>query len=164
MQEQKHFSGAKYSKGLAPITKGFAKANLGGAVFDYLAYSGGVVIINGTAVMTLYRKQRTTVYNATEAKLDAAAKLSDLVFWLRIYMEDMSLPYHTPVPIGEDNSAAQIIDHAGKMFVIYPLRCKLFRNTFTIMVKYLSTMCLLLTIMQTTSQKLYPLLPIVPIA
>lgn len=68
--------------------------------------------------MTLYSKQRTAVYNTTEAKLDSATKLSDLVFWLRIYMEDMSLPYHTPVPIGEDNSAAQIIVHAGKMFVI----------------------------------------------
>ena len=51
VQEQKHFSGVKQaSQGLAPITKEFANSNFGGAVFDRLAYSGGVVMINVTAV------------------------------------------------------------------------------------------------------------------
>jgi hypothetical protein len=62
-------------------------------VFDRLAYSGGVIMINDTAVITLCRKQSTTAYNTTEAELDApATTLSKHVLWLRIYMEDMSIP------------------------------------------------------------------------
>ena len=72
-------------------------------------------MINGTAVITLCRKQSTTAYNTTEAELDAGTTLCKHVLWLRIYMEDMSLPYHTPIAIGEDNTAAQIIAHAGKL-------------------------------------------------
>ena len=95
---------------MAPPTQSFADANFGSAVFDRLAYAGEV-----TLIITLCRKQSTTAYNTTEAELDAATTLSKHVLWLRIYMENMSLPYHTPVPIGEDNSAAQIIAHAGKL-------------------------------------------------
>ena len=76
-------------------------------VFDRLAYSGGVIMINDTAVITLCRKQSTTAYNTTEAELDApATTLSKHVLWLRIYMEDMSIPCHDAISIGEDNSAA----------------------------------------------------------
>jgi hypothetical protein len=49
-------------------------------------------MINDTAVITLCRKQSTTAYNTTEAELDAAITLSKHVLWLRIYMEDMSIP------------------------------------------------------------------------
>jgi hypothetical protein len=50
-------------------------------------------MINDTAVITLCRKQSTTAYNTTEAELDApATTLSKHVLWLRIYMEDMSIP------------------------------------------------------------------------
>ena len=90
LQEQKHFSGVKASQGSAPITKGFA---------NRLAYSGGVVMINGTAVITLCHKQSTTAYNTTEAELDAGTTLCKHVLWLRIYMEDISLPYHTPINV-----------------------------------------------------------------
>ena len=101
---------------MAPLTQDFADANFVGAVLDRLAYPGRVILINGTAIFTLCRKQSTTSYNTTEAELDAATTLSKHVLWLlRIYMEDISLPYHAPVPIGEDNSAAQIIAHAGKL-------------------------------------------------
>ena len=61
-------------------------------VFDRLAYSGGVIMINDTAVITLCRKQSTTAYNTTEAELHAAITLSKHVLRLRIYMEDMSIP------------------------------------------------------------------------
>ena len=115
LQDQNHFSGVKSTSCMAPLTQGFADANFGGAVFDRLAYSGGVVLINGTAIITLCHKQSTTAYNTTEAELDAATTLSKHVLWLRIYMEDMSLLYHAPVPTGEDNSAAQIIAHAGNL-------------------------------------------------
>ena len=116
LQEQKHFSNiSKPLLGIAPTTKGYADANFGGAIFDRLAYAGGVIMINDTAVLTLCRKQSTTAYNTTEAELDAATTLSKHVLWLRIYMEDMSIPYHDAISIGEDNSAAQIIAHAGKL-------------------------------------------------
>jgi hypothetical protein len=59
--------------GIAPTTKGYADANFGGAIFDRLAYSGGVIMINDTAVITLCSKQSTTAYNTTEAELDAPA-------------------------------------------------------------------------------------------
>ena len=116
LQDQKHFSGVQSTPCMAPLTQGFADANFVGAVFDRLAYSGKVVLINGTAIFTLCRKQSTTSYNTTETELDAATTFSKHVLWLlRIYMEDISLPYHAPVPIGEDNFAAQIIAHAGKL-------------------------------------------------
>ena len=61
LQEQKHFSNiSKPLLGIAPTTKGYADANFGGAIFDRLAYSGGVIMINDTAVITLCRKQSTT--------------------------------------------------------------------------------------------------------
>ena len=72
-------------------------------------------MINDTAVITLCCKQSTTAYNTTEAELDAAITLSKHVLRLRIYMEDMSIPYHDAISIGEDNSAAQIIVHASKL-------------------------------------------------
>ena len=55
--------------------------------------------INGNAIFTLSRKQSTTANNRTEAELNAATTLSKHVLWIRIYMEDMSLPYHAPVPL-----------------------------------------------------------------
>jgi Reverse transcriptase (RNA-dependent DNA polymerase) len=106
---QKHFPT------IAPETIGYADANFGGALFDRIAHSGGVVMINGTAVITVCRKQSTTAYNTTEAELDAATTLSKHILWLRLYMDDMNIPYHNAVTIGEDNTAAQIIAHAGKL-------------------------------------------------
>ena len=35
--------------------------------------------------------------------------------WLHIYMGDICIPYHNIFPVGEDNSVAQIIAHAGKL-------------------------------------------------
>ncbi len=59
-----------------PDTVGFADANFGGAVFDHQTYSGGVLLI-GTAVVTICRKQCTTAFfNATaEAEFDAASTI-----------------------------------------------------------------------------------------
>ena len=60
-------------------------------------------------------KVHQQAYNTTEAELDAATTLSKHVLWLHIYMEDISIPYHDAIAIREDNSAAQIIAHAGKL-------------------------------------------------
>ena len=53
------------------MAKVYADTNFGGGMFDRLTYSGGVVLINGMAVIILCRMQSTT-YNTTEAKLEAA--------------------------------------------------------------------------------------------
>ncbi len=68
--DQKYFSVGP------PHTSAFADANFGGAVFDRQAYSGGVVLVNGTAVITVCSKQSTTAYNTTQAGLDAASKMA----------------------------------------------------------------------------------------
>lgn len=107
--EEKHFCS------LAPTTEGQVDANFGGAVFDRLAYSGGVILMNGTAVVTVCAKQSTTAYNTTEAELDAATTISKRVQWIRIFLADLGFPYEDAIPIGEDNRAAQTIAHAGKL-------------------------------------------------
>ena len=77
LQEQKQFSIiSKPLLGIAPTTKGYADDYFGGDIFDRLAYSGGVIMINDTAVITLCRKQSSTADNTTEAELDAATTLS----------------------------------------------------------------------------------------
>jgi hypothetical protein len=50
--------------GIAPTTKGYADANFGGAIFERLAYSGGVIMINDTAVITLLVPQKK--YNSIQ--------------------------------------------------------------------------------------------------
>ena len=106
---QKHFSSGP------PATIGYADANFGGAVFDRQAYSGGVILMNGTAVITVCCKQSTTAYNTTEAELDAASTVTKRVLWLRAFIDDLGLAYDRPIFIGEDNVAAQLIAHAGKL-------------------------------------------------
>ncbi len=61
--EQKHFS-----QGL-PTTIGYADTNFGVAVFERHAYSGGVIMKDGTAVITVCCKQSTAAYNTTEHNL-----------------------------------------------------------------------------------------------
>ncbi len=106
---QKHFSSGP------PPTTGFADANFGGAVFDRQAYSGGVVMMNGTAVITVCCKQSTTAYNTTEAELDAVSTVVKRVLWLRAFMDDLGFTYSDAIFVGEDNTAAKMIAHAGKL-------------------------------------------------
>ncbi len=92
----------------------FLRMNCGGAIFDRLAYTGGALLINGTAVVTVCTKQHTA-YNTTEAELEAATKMGKRVQWLRIFLEDIGLSCDQPIFIGEDNLALKTIAHAGKL-------------------------------------------------
>ncbi len=98
--KQKHFSQG------TPATIGYADANFGGAVFDHQAYSGGVILMNGTAVITICCKQSTTAYNTTEVELDAATTMTKRVLWLRAFLDDIGMPHDPPIRVGEDNKAA----------------------------------------------------------
>jgi hypothetical protein len=46
--------------------------------------------------------------------MDAANRVGKGHRWVRLYMEDLELPFETPIPAAEDNSATRIIAQTGK--------------------------------------------------
>ena len=80
-----------------------------------MAYTGGVLLINGTAVVTVYTKPHTAAYNTTEAEVEAVTPMGKQLQWLRIFLDDMGLPYDQPIFISEGDLAARTIANAGKL-------------------------------------------------
>jgi hypothetical protein len=64
--------------------------------------------------------------------MDAATRLGKGHRWVRLYMEDLGLPFTAPIPAAEDNAATRIIAHTGKIT----------RNTRHIALKTLSLQAL----------------------
>jgi hypothetical protein len=47
--------------------------------------------------------------------MDAANRIGKGHRWVRLYMDDLGLPFETPIPAAEDNSATRMIAHTGKI-------------------------------------------------
>jgi hypothetical protein len=97
-----------------PLTEGFVDAGFG-SIYETVGFTGAVILMSGTAVWWLCKKQATLAYSTTESELYAATEISKFVKWLRVLMADVGLPYHTAIVVGEDNEAARQIGHAGKV-------------------------------------------------
>jgi hypothetical protein len=80
-----------------------------------MATTGGSIEMSGTTVIQICKKQDTMAENSTEAEIEAAAFLGKILRWLVLFMSDLGVPFHGPIPIAEDNSATRIIAHSGKI-------------------------------------------------
>jgi hypothetical protein len=97
-----------------PLTDGFIDAGFG-SIYETVGFTGALILMFGTAVWWLCKKQATLAYSTTESELYAATEISKFIKWLRVLMADVGLPYRTAIVIGEDNEAARQIGHAGKV-------------------------------------------------
>jgi hypothetical protein len=86
----------------------------------------------GTCVFPLCCKADTNADNTTESGMDAANRAGKGMRWMRLYMDDIGLPFEAPIPAAKDNAATQIIAHTGKIT----------RNTRHIALKTLSLQAL----------------------
>jgi hypothetical protein len=69
----------------------------------------------GTCVFPLCCKAETHADNTTESEMDAANRLGKGHQWMRLYMDDLGLPFTAPIPAAEDNAATRMIAHTGKI-------------------------------------------------
>jgi hypothetical protein len=99
-----------------PQIEGKMDANHG-SVFETIGYSGILLFMLKTAVFFLSKKQATNAYNTAESELYTATDAGKIVKWVRVLMLDFGIPYTAPTPMGEDNEAARIIGHAGRLHV-----------------------------------------------
>jgi hypothetical protein len=53
--------------------------------------------------------------SSTIAEVDAAYLMTKLVKWMRLFMEDLGVPFEGPAPLAEDNADTRLIAHAGKV-------------------------------------------------
>ena len=109
------FSPANVSRLAPPVTECLVDANLPGGLYERMATTGGSIEMGGTTVIHVCKKQDTMAENSTEAEIDAAAFLGKILRWLVLFMSDIGLPFQSPIPIAEDNSATRIIAHSGKV-------------------------------------------------
>jgi hypothetical protein len=86
-----------------------------GSVFETVGFTGALILMFGTAIWWLCKKQATLAYSTTESELYAATEISKFIKWLRVLMADVGLPYQTAIVVGEDNEADRQIGHAGKV-------------------------------------------------
>jgi hypothetical protein len=96
------------------LTEGFVDAGFG-SIYETVGFTGALILMFGTSIWSLCKKQATRVYITTESELYAATEISKFIKWLGILMADVGLPYRTAIVVGEDNVAAQQIGHAGKV-------------------------------------------------
>jgi hypothetical protein len=117
----------------APFTESFVDdANLPGGIYEKTPFLGFSIEMAGTCVFPLCCKADTPAGNSTESEMDAANRSAKSLRWIRLYMEDIGLPFEAPIPSAEDNSATRIIAHTGKIT----------RNTRHIALKILSLQAL----------------------
>jgi hypothetical protein len=116
----------------APFTERFVDANLPGGIFEKTPFLGFLIEMAGTCVFPLCCKAETHADNTTESEMDAANRVGKAHRWIRLYMEDLGLPFEAPIPTTEDNAATRIIAHTGKVT----------RNTRHIALKTLSLQAL----------------------
>jgi hypothetical protein len=110
----------------------FVDANLPGGIYEKTPFLGFSIEMAGTCVFPLCCKADTPAGNTTESEMDAANRSGKSLRWMRLYMEDIGLPFEAPIPSAEDNSATRIIAHTGKIT----------RNTRHIALKTLSLQAL----------------------
>jgi hypothetical protein len=101
----------------APFTESFVDAiNLPGGIFEKTPFLGFSIEMAGTCVFPLCCKAETHADNTTESEMDAANRVGKGHRWVRLYMEDLGLPFFkTPIPPAEDNTATRLIAHTGKI-------------------------------------------------
>jgi hypothetical protein len=97
-----------------PLTDGFVDAGFG-SIYETIGFTGALILMSGTSIWWLCKKQATLAYSTTESELYAATEISKFIKWLRVLMADIGLPYRTAIVVGEDNEAARQIGHAGKV-------------------------------------------------
>jgi hypothetical protein len=116
----------------APFTESFVDANLPGGNYEKTLFLGFSIEMAGTCVFPLCCKADAPSGNTTESEMDTANRNGKSLCWMRLYMDDIGLPFEAPTPSAEDNSATQIIAHTGKIT----------RNTRHIALKTLSLQAL----------------------
>jgi hypothetical protein len=98
----------------APFTEAYADSNLPGGIYERHAHAGASIEISGTTVITICKKQDTMSDNSTIAEIGAANLTVKSIRWLKLFMQNIGLPFDGPIPVAEDNAATRIIAHAGK--------------------------------------------------
>jgi hypothetical protein len=99
----------------APFTESFVDANLPGGIYEKTPFIGFSIEMAGTYVFPLCCKADTPAGNTTESEMDAANRNGKSLRWMRLYMEDIRLPFEAPIPSADDNSATRVIAHTGKI-------------------------------------------------
>jgi hypothetical protein len=84
-------------------------------LFDKKNFTGGLVLMDGTVVHYICRRQATMAENSTISEIFAVFEVGKDIQWIRLIMMDLGIPYTGPITIGEDNSATRMIAHGGKM-------------------------------------------------
>jgi hypothetical protein len=97
-----------------PPTEGFVDAGFG-SIYETIGYTGALILMFGTSIWWLCKKQATIAYSTSESELYAATEIAKFIKWLRVLMADVGLPYRTAIVVGEDNEAARQIGHTGKV-------------------------------------------------
>jgi hypothetical protein len=85
-----------------PLTEGFVDAGFG-SINETIGFTGALILMFGTSIWWLCKKQVTLAYSTTESDLYAATEMSKFIKWLHILMADVGLTYHTVIVVGEDN-------------------------------------------------------------
>jgi hypothetical protein len=98
-----------------PHSEAFADAGYGTHLFDKKNFTGGLVLMDGTVVHYICRRQATMAENSTISEIFAVFEVGKDIQWIRLIMMDLGIPYTGPITIGEDNSATRMIAHGGKM-------------------------------------------------
>jgi hypothetical protein len=99
----------------APFTESFVDANLPGGIFEKTQFLGFSIEMAGNCVFPLCCKAETHADNTTESEMDAANRVGTGHRWTRLFMEDLGIPFKTPIPAAEDNATTRIIAHTGKI-------------------------------------------------
>jgi hypothetical protein len=90
----------------APLTESFVDASLPGGIFEKTPFLGFSIEMAGTCVFPLCCKAETQADNTTESEMDAANnRVGKGHRWIRLFMDDLGLPFKAPIPAAEDNAA-----------------------------------------------------------
>jgi hypothetical protein len=86
-----------------PHTEGFVDAGFD-SIYKTVGFTGALILMFGTDVWWLCKKQATIAYSISESELYAATEISKFIKWLRVLMADVGLPYRTAIVRLRDKS------------------------------------------------------------
>jgi hypothetical protein len=87
---------------VASVKARFVDSGFGTHLFDKKNFAGGLVLMDGTVVHFVCRRQATMAENSTIAEIFAVFELGTDVQWVRLIMLDLGIPYTGPICIGAD--------------------------------------------------------------
>ncbi len=94
------------------ILKWYVDASFG-VHADFKGHTGGVLLMEKGAIISVSRKQKLNTRSSTEAELVGADDMSNMILWTKLFMEAQGYPLKENI-LHQDNKSAILLEENGK--------------------------------------------------